>query len=140
MAIEYGIVNEQRLLLLKGIDTVTADDILAYLREVVARPEVAGFNGLVDLTAVKDIVVSMMGKIQLFSQLSTSMDSRWSSSRLAIVAAVDDRLGLDRLYETFQGLKPDSAKKVSVFRSMDDALQFLGLDGELLTETACRPL
>ena len=140
MAIEYGIDKEQRLLLLKGTDTVTADDILAYLREVVVRPEVAGFNGLVDLTAVKDVVVSMIGKIQLFGQLSTSLDGRWSSSRLAIVAAVDDRLGLDRLYETFQGLKPDSAKKVSVFRNMDEALQFLGLDGEFVGEIGCQPL
>jgi len=140
MAIEYGINEQERLLLLKGVDTLTVDDLVAYLRKVVARPEVVGFNGLVDLTGVKDIVLGMMGKIQLFGQLSSSLDNRWSSSRLAIVDTGDGRFGLDGLYATFKGLKPDSAKQVSVFRNMEDAMQFLGMDSQLLGEIECRSL
>ena len=140
MAIEFGVDNQQRLLLLKGLETLTVDDIVAYLREVVSRPDVVGFNGLVDLTGAKDIVIGMMGKIQLFGQISKSLDGRWSSSRLAIVTSGDDRFGLDGLYATFQGLKPASAKQVSIFRNMDDAMQFLGLDGQLLGEICCQPL
>jgi hypothetical protein len=140
MAIEFGVDQQQRLLLLKGLETLTVDDILAYLREVLARPDVAGFNGLVDLTGAKDIVIGMMGKIQLFGKLSSSFDARWSSSRLAIVTTGDDRFGLDGLYATFKGLKPASAKQVSVFRNMDDALQFLGLDGQVPGEIECQSL
>jgi hypothetical protein len=140
MAIEYGIDREQKLLLLKGLETVTVDDVLAYLRDVVERPDVAGFNGLVDLSGASEIVIGMMGKIQLFGQLSKTLDGRWSSSRMAILTSTDDRFGLDGLYATLQGLKPEGAKQVSVFRCMEDAMQFLGLDNESLDGITCQSL
>lgn len=126
MAIEYGIDVEKKVLLLKGVETLTAEDLLAYLREVVSRPEVAGFSGLVDLTGVSKVVLSTMGKFQLFAQLSGRFGEAWNGSRLAIVSDSSDLFGLRPLYDNFGG---GQGSRVGLFADMGGALEFLGFSG-----------
>ena|SRR5450631_2469361 len=128
MAIEYGIDTERRLLLMKGCGTLTAEDILGYLRDALSRPEVAGCNELLELSEVQDIVLSTMGKMQLFAQLAKSMGSA-SASKLAIVAKNDVASGLGRMFDMYRNLQGESAKEVGIFASMADALSFLKIEG-----------
>jgi hypothetical protein len=54
------------------------------------------------------------------------MDSSSSSSRFAIVAPTGEAFGLGRMYETYRSLDERSTKQVGVFRTLEEALAFLG--------------
>jgi hypothetical protein len=54
------------------------------------------------------------------------MDNAAPPSRLAIVAPKDFAFALGRLYEAHRGLAEQSRKTVSVFRTVGDALVWLG--------------
>jgi len=135
MAIEYGIDAERRLLLMKGQGILTVEDILGYLRDALSRPEVSGCDELLELSEVQDIVLTAIGKMQLFGQLAKIMGSA-SASKLAIVAKNDVASGLGRLFDTYRNLQGESAKEVGIFGSMADALSFLKVEGTPMVTTA----
>lgn len=135
MAIEYGIDAGHRLLLMKGRGTLTVDDILGYLRDVLARPEVAGCNELLELSDVQKVVLTTMGKMQLFAQLAKGLGAA-SATKLAIVAKNDIASGLGKLFEMYSTLQGGSAKEVGIFPTLADALSFLKIDGTPVVTTA----
>jgi len=100
---------------------------LGYQRDVWSRPEVAGYDELVDMTQVEHIALPSAGDVRELSKLSAGMDARSSASRFAIVAPNAFAFGLGRMYEAYRNMDDRSTKKVSVFRSLDEALAFLGV-------------
>ncbi len=54
------------------------------------------------------------------------MDEKTIAAKIAIVAPNDFTYGLARMYETFRHLNERSKREVRVFRSMQDALAWLG--------------
>jgi hypothetical protein len=66
-------------------------------------------------------------RVQQLALLSSSMDSE-VASKFAIVAPQDVAFGLGRMYETYRGMEQRSTKKVGVFRSLGEALAFLGTE------------
>ena len=128
MAIEYGIDAGHRLLLMKGNGILTVEDILGYLRDVLARPEVAGCNELLELSEVQEVVLTTMGKMQLFAQLAKGLGAA-SATKLAIVAKNDMASGLGKLFEMYSSMQGGNAKQVGIFGSMAEALSFLNIDG-----------
>ena len=136
MAIEYGIDNERRLLRMKGRDTLTAEDLLGYLRDVVSHPDALGYGELMDLREVREIIISTFGKIQLFAQFSKIMNSASQASRLAIVSSEDDSCGLKKIYEKLQAMQGTNTREIGSFRSIEDALVFLKVEGATLPGTA----
>jgi hypothetical protein len=131
MPIKYRIVHEQRLVAAKAHGILTGEEVFGYQGDVWSRPEVAGYDELVDMTEVENIALPSTGRVRELAGLSAENDARSTTSRFAIVAPGDFAFGLGRLYEIFRSLDDRSTKKVSVFRSLDDALAFLGISGTL---------
>src|SRR6266853_4481116 len=127
MPIEYRIDHERRLVIARGYGTFTSEDVFGYQRDVWSRPDVAGYDELVDMTQVEHIALPSAERVRELAKLSAAMDPRSSHSRFAIVAPTEFAFGLGRMYEAYRNLDDRSTKTVSVFRTLDEALTFLGV-------------
>jgi hypothetical protein len=137
MPIDYLIDHEQRVVLARGRGVLTDEDVFGYQHEVWSRPEVAGYDELVDMSEVEQIALPSVGRVRTLARLSASMDPSSHESKLAIVAPEDLAFGLGRVYEAYREGNDQSSKRVGVFRSRADAWTFLGLGGES-EATDCR--
>jgi hypothetical protein len=125
MPLDYLIDNEKKLVRATARGKLTSADVFAYQRAVWTRPDVVGFNELVDMTNAEEIDAPSTGNVRHLAGVSAEMDSRTGPGRLAIVAPSDLAYGLGRMYATFRDLDKRSSRKVSVFREMDQALVWL---------------
>jgi hypothetical protein len=130
MAIEYQIDFGRRVVFTTACGTVTAEDLFGYQREVWSRPDVAGFDEVVDMSEVEEIAEPSAKQIIALAELSAEMDVRSTVSRFAIVAPQDLAFGLGRMYEAYRGLNRRSTKEVAVFRVRQDALAWLGIQDQ----------
>jgi hypothetical protein len=126
MPIEHEVDYKRRLVIAKGRGVLTDQDVFEYQRGVWSRSEVAGYDELFDMSDVGDIDLPSLQRVRELAQLSAAMDDAAPPSRLAIVAPKDFPFALGRLYEAHRGLNERSRKTVSVFRSVGDALAWLG--------------
>jgi len=129
MPIEYQIDHTRRLVTAQGRGVFSDQDVFEYQQAVWSRPEVAGYDELIDMRAVERIVQPSANRVRQLAALSASMDAG-RPSRFAIVASQDLAFGLGRMYQTFRGLEESSTKEVGVFRTRGDAMAFLGIEGE----------
>jgi hypothetical protein len=127
MPIEYCIDHERRLVMARGYGVFTGEDVFGYQREVWSRPDVAGYDELVDMSQVESIAQPSADRIRELAKLSAGMDARSPASRFVIVAPAELAFGLGRMYEAYRNFDERSTKKVSVFRSLEGALAFLGV-------------
>lgn len=127
MPIEYTIDHAQRLVRATGRGTLTGEDIFGYQKDVWSRPEVSGYDELMDMTDIEKIDLRSVDHLKQLAGLSASMDTTSSQSKFAIVAPGDYAFGLGRMYESYRRLEGRSTKQVGVFRSLDEALAFLAL-------------
>ena len=109
--------------------TLTDEDFFVYQREVWSRGDVAGFDEVIDMGAVEDLVLSSGDRVRALADLASTMDVPGASSRLAIVAPQDFAYGLARMFATYRTLHPRGEKAVQVFRSMQPALDWLRTAG-----------
>lgn len=128
MPIEYTIDHTRRLVMATGRGTLTGEDIFGYQKDVWSRPEVSGYNELMDMTDVEKIDLRSVEHIKQLAELSASMDTTASQSKFAIVAPGDYAFGLGRMYESYRRLEGRSTKQVGVFRSHGEAMEFLRAD------------
>ncbi len=131
MPIEYRIDHEQRLVIAKGHGVLTLKDILGYQEDVWSRLELSGYNELIDMSCVEHIASPSIEGVRDLAKFSARMDTDVLVSRFAIVAPSDLAFGLGRMYEAYRSLNERSTKQVGVFRSLDEALAFLGISGRL---------
>lgn len=130
MPLEHRIDHRLRLVMTRAIGTLTDDEIFAYQREVWSRPDVAGYDELVDMSAVDHVALPSIDRVAQLASFSAAMDPRAPVSRFAIVASRDFEFGLGRLYEARREMDSRGTKRVSVFRSRAEALAWLGLERE----------
>ena len=128
MPIEFSIDHEKRLVRAKGRGTLSDEDVFSYQRNVWA--EVAGYDELMDMSEVNQIALPSMDRVRDLAKLSASMDAEKAASRFAIVAPFDLAFGLGRMYEMYRDLQAQSTKQVGVFRTLKEALEFLGVEGD----------
>lgn len=130
MPIDYYINHSRRLVIARGSGTFTESDVLGYQREVWSRPDVAGYHELVDMSDVREIALPASASSSLH-QLATeaaAMDQPGTASKLAIVAPERLAFGLGRMYQAYRELDPRSTKQVGVFRTLIEAMSFLGIE------------
>ena len=132
MPIEYHIDHGRRLVVAIASGKLTAEDIFNYKRHVCSLPDVRGFNELVDARKLEEILSLTVEKISELAKLSAYMDDKAISTKLAIVVSGTFLYGMGQLYEALRNVNPMSTKKVSVFRSMQEAIDWI--DGK---ELAC---
>ena len=125
MPIEYHIDHGRRLVIASASGKLTAEDFFNYKRNAWSLPDVRGFNELVDASKVEQISSLTFVKISELAKLSANMDDNTISTKLAIVASDTFLYGMGRLYEVFRNVNPRSTKKVSVFRSMQEAIDWI---------------
>jgi hypothetical protein len=130
MPIDYLIDHDRRFVQARGRGILTDADVFGYQHEVWSRPEVSGYDELVDMSEVEQIALPSVGRVRTLARLSATMDPSSPSSKLAIVAPEDLAFGLGCMYEAYREVNDQSTKRVGVFRSLADALTFLGLGGE----------
>jgi hypothetical protein len=130
MPIEVHIDHARRLVIGRGKGVFTASDIFAYQRGVWSRSEVAGYDELIDMTAVEQIVarVAVGPAMQMLAAEAAAQDDPAAGAKLAFVAPDPLAFGLAREYQTYRQLQADSHKHVGVFRTLTEALVFLGID------------
>lgn len=127
MPIEYSIDHERRLVLARATGVIGNQDVFGYQREVWSRADVVGYNELIDMSAVKHIVLTSGQEVMELAWFSARMDTPSAQSKFAIVAPQDSAFALGRMYETYRNLDDRSSKQVRVFRTLAEALAFLGL-------------
>jgi hypothetical protein len=129
MPIRYQIEHEHRLVRAVITGTLTREDTFSYQREVWSRPDVRGYNQLVDASALDhvDIPFPSADAMRELAALAASMDDPDVKSRFAIVATSAFAYGLARMYATYRALEPRSHKELAVFRSLEEAAAWLGL-------------
>jgi hypothetical protein len=128
MPLNYRIDHESQLVLVSCYGTFVDRDIFDYQRAVWSRPDVAGYNELVDMTHVTKIEAAGVERVHELAAIAAGMDSPSEPSKFAIVAPSDLAFGLGRMFQTFRELNKKSTKKISVSRTMKEAVEFLGLD------------
>ena len=128
MPIEYHIDHDRRVILAKGKGAFTGADMFKYQHEAWSQPGVGGYNELVDMTDVTEIVNPNIEEIRQIVALSVSTDPPDSHSRMAIAAPNKLMFGLGRMYEAYRELQPKSTRVVRVFKTVREAMDFLGLD------------
>ena len=125
MPIDYRIDHDRRLVLATAHGEIGEDDLLTYQKTVWSDPTHAGYGELVDMSGVAAIKTPSVAGMRNLAALSASMDTPGRASRFAIVAPGDLAFGLGRMYQSYRELKADTRKKVAVFRTRDEALDWL---------------
>ena len=131
MPLAYRVDHEHRVVLAVGTGVITDTDVFGYQREAWSQPDVAGYDELVDMTLVTEIIVPSGDRVRDLATLSATMDDKGTTSRFAIVARADVAFGLGRMFQAYRSLDRRSTKEVGVFRTMREALAFLKRDGVL---------
>ncbi len=129
MPIEYRIDHERRIVFANGRGVMTDADFFGYQREVWSLSEVVGYHELVDMSAVERIELPSIDRMRALAALSARMDPPEHRTKFAIVASEDLAFGLGRMYEVFREGEASGRKEVMVFRTLDDALDWLGISG-----------
>lgn len=129
MPIEFRVDHRQRLVIARGHGTFTAADMFRYQAEVWSRPDVAGYDELIDTTDVQRFETPKAERARTLADVSAQMDAP-TASRFAIVAPTDLAYGLGRMYQAFRQTNERSTKDVAVFRSLSEALHWLGRDND----------
>jgi len=126
MPIDYKIDSAQRRVVAVAHGTLTDADVFDYQRAVWSRADVAGFDEIVDMRAVKIVELPRPGgeRLRELAATSASMDTQ-ASSRFAIVAPDDLAFGLGRMYAAYRDVDARSTKEVRVFRTMEEAIVWL---------------
>src|SRR5512136_1540987 len=126
MPIEFQCDHEKRLVLAKACGVLTEEEIFGYQREVWSREDVTGYDEVIDMSGVEKIESALSNRIKDLAALAASMDTRSTRTKFAIVAANDYAFGLGRMYEAHRAMNDRSTKEVAVFRTMEDALAWIG--------------
>lgn len=128
MPIEVRIDHRRRLVQATAVGALTRDDIFNYQIETWSHPEVAGYDELIDMTALESLVPSPSAQdMRELAALSASMDSQAARARVVIVAPQALTFGLGRMYEAWRAAEPTGSKTVEVVRTLVEALEFLGM-------------
>jgi hypothetical protein len=130
MPIDFYIDPVLRLVVARGKGLFTEPDVLAYQQEVWSQPDLAGYSELIDMTEAEEIVApSPAGAaMQRVAAEAAARDDPASAAKLAIVAPSLLAFGLAREYQSYREAQIQSRKQVGVFRTLAEALSFLGID------------
>ena len=135
MPLAYRLDHEARVIVTAGYGTLTDDEVFGYQRELGSLEEAIGYDELVDMTHVTHIALPSTARVGDLAAVAAGMDAVRRSSKFAIVAPDDLAFGLGRMFQTRRELERDSTTEVGVFRTMEEALAFLGIDRPLTLPT-----
>ena len=119
----YTIDLERSLVLSRGWGVLTDRELLAHVRALTADPRFAqNFCQLGDLRDVTDVQITAATIREM-----VRLNPFWAGARRALVVTSDVVFGMARMYQILRDESPD---ELEIFREMDGALQWLGVDDE----------
>lgn len=122
MAYAYSVDGAKRLVRVSISGTFTREEATAITKDLAKDVRVAtDFGELIDLSAVTSI--ESVGSHHIRQRAGTQL---LPVSRRAFVAPQPSIYGLCRMFATFRGMA-DGAEPVAVFRTMDEAEEWLGV-------------
>jgi hypothetical protein len=129
MPIEYHIDHSRRLVVARGKGVFSGVDIFEYQREVWSRPDVVGYDELVDMSGVTEIAAPNPAgdNFRALATESAATDPAETPTKFAIVAGEQFAFGLARMYQSYRELEPKSTKEVRVFRTLAEAMAYLNV-------------
>lgn len=131
MPIACRVDHALRLVIARAYGTFAEGDIHAYQADVWSQPEVQGYHEIVDMSLVTEIVTPTLDKVHWLARISAKMDDPDRRSKFAIIAPSDVAFGMGRMYASMRGTQTESTKEVGVFRTLDEALEFLEIPGPI---------
>ena len=131
MPLVYRIDRDAKLVVAAGYGMLTDADVFRYERETGARSDMIGYDELIDMSSVTDIDVPSVERVEDLVSEAAARDAVHGPAKLAIVAPGDLAFGLGRMFQMHRRVEPLNTKDVGVFRTMDEALKFLGIDHPL---------
>ena len=128
MPIRYDIYHDRKLVhaTLEGL--VTDAEIFNYQLEAWSRPDVAGYDELIDANGVTQFERTSANRVHELATASARMDAPPHPTKLAIVAEGNMQFGMARMYQTYRELETRGTKVIQVFRALDDAFTWLESD------------
>jgi hypothetical protein len=126
MPCNYTIYKDKRLVVTTASEVFTFAEGMAHEDKIYSDPEFdPTFVHLIDATGITRVELTA-------SEISTlARRTRFSpTARKALVVNTALLFGLARMFETYLQLS-GSAESVSVFKQRNEALQWLGIDGDV---------
>ncbi len=131
MPLTYRIDPERRLIVTRCSGILKDQEVFGYQHEVWAREDVQGFDEIVDMTDITQIMLPSIERVRDLAELGARMSIGKPSSRLAIVAPGDLSFGLGRMFDSCRQSVAPGLKQVGVFRTKAEALAWLGIQGDV---------
>jgi len=129
MPISCRINHFRRVVLAAGHGTLNDQDVFTYQKTVWSRKDIAGYDELIDMTEVQEIVPPSTARIRQLAEVASKMESSNSASKFAILAPTDEAYGYGRMFKAFRAYQDGETRNVEVFRTKQEVMGFLGLAG-----------
>ena len=137
MTVEYKIIEEKKLVIVKALGTVTDKEILDYLDNLASDERyIAPMKKLVDFSLTEKVAKTYVGAVDVANRKKRH-NEKFIGEKCAFVAPSDLTYGMSRMH---QALMEETGGNIEVFRRIEQALEWLDvqLDKSLenwLTET-----
>jgi hypothetical protein len=131
LPIDVRIDHARKLVVVRVHGVMSDEETFGYQRGVWSDPAVAGYDELVDMTAVEEIQLPSAARARELAALAASMDIPGPQTKMAVIAPQDEAFGLGRMFEMMREMEPGSRRKVGVFRTAEEAMAFLGHKGPI---------
>lgn len=127
MAIKYQIDQQMGVIYIDLAGNVYDDEFSTALNQALHDPEYQiGLSSLIDFRNVERFGVSTNTIRDAVTTVAKTMNGFRYPWKTAIVAPMDLVYGLSRMYQI---LREGSMEEIGVFRDLQDARQWLGIDG-----------
>ncbi len=132
MSVDYTYDDKRNVLYTRFFGVVIDEDLTVQAKKLAADPRIKpGLREIADLSDIEKVQASS-SSLGANIDIDRAHSEKLSGMRTAVVAPTDFLFGFARMYELLAELQ-GSPSKVSVFRTVDEARRWLGLndgDGE----------
>ena len=125
MTVEYKIIEDKKLVIVKASGTVTDKEILGYLNSLAADERyIAPMKKLVDFSLTEKVEKTYQGAVDVADRKKVH-DTVFSGEKCAFVAPTDLTYGMSRMH---QALMEGREGSIEVFRGIKQALKWLDVE------------
>ncbi len=119
--------HDRKVVFVIATSPVTAEGVRGYHQDVLANPELRGYDELGDYTGVTGVELST-DLLRAFALEAGRILKELPRTRLALVISHDVTFGMARMYAVFAEFAGD-LREIRVFRGVEEAREWLGLEG-----------
>jgi len=128
MPAQHKIDNSMKLITTtwtgEATDRELIDALLKYQHDIRSQPDYCSYDEILDFSTASSITLSSEG-IRTLAHMAVSTDVQGVRTKLAIIADTTLAFGLGRMYEAYRSIVPGGVKKIRVFRTSRDALDWI---------------